>query len=660
MERKRISPRYVRLLRAGSSLLLVLALSACSETLYSSRILRPTEGEVGWTDLHALDLTEVSSGLASDGCGSDAQPATFEDFKLVSDSGKAVLVASLCELSNGNATARPYGRLYHAESVERTGEDGAILENGWALAGADFQALSGTSLGDIRDVTAAISPEGDVKAVFWDFANAPNPASGEASWSTSGGWASEKTGTLTDGATTVDGLDLDEGSGTLEAFDNGGSALEQSLDSSVLDLWNGVTKDLIWDASGQARLAVLNGGVPEVRAASPASNTWSVEASGFTPAATPKATQVRLIDDGFRTVLMWVAQDPLEDRVSPGVTSKLYAINSDETADIWQASTTTQVGDDDNDLHALNPTSNSMTRAFSAATDQQGTIVSVFLSRHSDELSISCSSQALNCDFRMYASVQSPDGLWTGPTPVDESFALTKSTTTYAQKAEDFFNGSTPVLQYSAKEPGLQFATPQVAYLGDGRFLVVGVISDYTDTDAPVTRIFSRAYTVGSGWDPESDILQVGDDFAHVADADTEIFNTYRPVNELKLAANGAGHAVLLTQITDPDDTEVQGDGETRTWVHAAYSYSPTDGWGDQELFGDEIPCPALANQDPASDSDVYITGCGYGRMEAAVLEGGESVVVFPAPASTVGNPLHLGLFGSEKIEAFRAEASSP
>jgi len=42
--------------------------------------------------------------------------------------------------------------------------------------------------------------------------------------------------------------------------------------------------------------------------------------------------------------------------------------------------------------------------------------------------------------------------------------------------------------------------------------------------------------------------------------------------------------------------------------------------------------------------------------MELAQLTGGESVAVFSAPDSTNGNPLRLGLFGSELREYIIAE----
>lgn|GEM_PF-6904584 len=635
-------------------------LPACAEIIETSRQLKPTTGLNEWTTLHRLDLNDISPGLSSNDCGTDAQKRTFEDFKLVSEGGKAVLVASLCEESNGNPVARPYGRVYYARGVERTGLDGNALENGWSGAGADFQALAGTSLGNVRDVTAAISPDGEVRALFWDLGDSSGADSAEATWRSDTGWGSRVEASLSEAVPTLEGIDLGQGAGTLELFDGVAAADAQSYDGAF-DLWNGSVKDLIWDSAGRARVAILNAGAPEIRIADPSSDPWAVEAAGFAPntLASPLSPQLRLIDDGFRSVLLWIAGDPFVDRTSPATTSKLYAMNSDETAAFWKL-LATDVDDataSPNDAHALNRFSNGLTRAFSAATDRQGTIVAVYIARHSDELSVTCSSLALNCDFRLYASVQSPSGLWTGPMPLDEAFVTNKKTTTYAQEAEDDFDGSDPTLDldFSAVQPGLEFATPQVTYIGSGKFLVAAVLSDYTTTDAPETIVFSRVYTVGSGWDETSATLQVDDAIAHSAHPDTEVFSTYRPINEIKLASNQEGQAVLLMQVTDPDSSD-QGDPELRTWIHQAYIYQDGSGWSDPEVFLDEIPCPALANQNPDDDSVLYLTGCAYGRMELAQLTGGESVAVFSAPDSTDGNPLRLGLFGSELREYIIAE----
>jgi hypothetical protein len=633
-------------------------LPGCAEMIETSRQLKPTTGLNEWTDLHRLDLSDISPGLSSSDCGTDSQKRTFEDFKLVSDSGKAVLVASLCEESNGNPVARPYGRVYHARGVERTGLDGSLLVNGWSASGADFQALAGTSLGNVRDVTAAISPEGEVRALFWDLDDSSGSDSAEATWREDTGWGSRVTGSLSEAGTTLEGIDLDQGSGTLELFDGVAATDAQSYDGAF-DLWNGSIKDLIWDASGRARVAILNAGAPEVRLADPSSAEWGIEAADFSPSSSALSPQLRLIDDGFRTVLLWIAGDPFEDRTSPATTSKLYAMNSDETSDFWKIGATAvdHATASPNDAHALNRFSNGLTRAFSAATDRQGTIVAVYISKHSDELAVTCSSLAANCDFRLYASVQSPNGLWTGPMPLDEAFVTKKKTTTYAQESEDDFDGSDPTLNldFSAVQPGLEFATPQVTYIGNGKFLVAAVLSDYTTTDAPETIVFSRVYTVGAGWDATSATLQVDDAIAHSAHPDTDVFSTYRPVNEIKLASNQEGQAVLLMQVTDPDSSD-QGDPELRTWIHQAYIYQDGSGWSDPEAFPDEIPCPALANQDPDDDGTLYLTGCAYGRMELAQLTGGESVAVFSAPDSTNGNPLRLGLFGSELREYIIAE----
>jgi hypothetical protein len=102
-------------------------LPGCAEMIETSRQLKPTTGLNEWTDLHRLDLSDISPGLSSSDCGTDSQKRTFEDFKLVSDSGKAVLVASLCEESNGNPVARPDGRGFHSRGVERTGLAGSLL-----------------------------------------------------------------------------------------------------------------------------------------------------------------------------------------------------------------------------------------------------------------------------------------------------------------------------------------------------------------------------------------------------------------------------------------------------------------------------------------------------------------------------------------------------
>ncbi len=482
--------------------------------------------------------------------------------------------------------------------------------------------------------------------MFWDSLVANGSDSGEASWTQELGWTGKALGSLSS-SVALDGIDIDPPGSGIEALDAG----IQSLDGP-LDFWNGFVKDLVWDETGTARIALVDDASPEIRVAQPAGGAWDTEASDFSPSSSSNATQLKLLYDGFRTVFMWIAQDPTDDRSDTSVISTIYSINSEEN-NYW-ALMPDRVEDDDDDFHALNPFSNGMTRVFDAATDLQGTVLAVYISKHSDELTVSCSTLAKNCQYRLYASVQGPDGLWAGPMPLDDLYRSTKTTTTFAQESDETFSSGSD-LDYSATEPGLEFATPRVAYLGDGRFLVVAVISDYTTTTAPVTKIFSRTYTVGSGWDTSSDTIEI-DEFDHVEN-DSESFSTYRPVNEIQLASNGSGGALLLAQITDPDSDANQGEAAERTWVHATYHYVDGSGWTAQETFENEVPCPAVAQQDATDTATDYITGCGFAKMEAAYFANGEAVVVFPMPMSSATNPVILGLYGAELTDSLLEES---
>jgi hypothetical protein len=614
--------KTLRVLVAWSASALLASCGGASET---SRVLNFDASEFDWSALHAVDLTEVSPGLASFGCGSDTQRATFEEFRLVSDSQRAVLSASLCETRTGTTpVARPYGRVYFP--VELEGE-------GWASSGAHFKALAAASLGYMRDLTSAISPDGRVRTVFWDFDG--GTGSGEATWTSDAGFTDLRTGSVD--ASDVASIDINPNGSGFQARDSG----LQSFDAPF-DLWNGFTKELAWDGSGNVRLARLNvSNEPWVQVAPPISGAWTTEASDFNPdgAATP-SSQLKLLFDGYRTVLLWIAQNPTASRsVTSTATSRLYTIHSDDTT-YWDASTSSVP-----DTQALNPLSNSLTRAFDAATDQAGTVVAVYLSKHSDETAVACSTLAKFCATRLYASVQSPNGLWTGPMPLDEVFQLSKTTTTYAQDSDDTFTVGAN-LNFSASQPGLQFSTPRVVYLGEDRFLVTAVISDYSDPDAPVTRIFSRAYTVGGGWDATSETFLV-DEFTH-EESTLGGQVTYRPVNEITLASNGQGGALLVAQITNPDSEYNQGDAETREWVHVTYFYTDGEGWSEQLSIPDERPCPALAFQDSGAPNSSYLTACPYIKQEAAVFPNWESVIVFPMPTNSSISPLRLGLYSVE------------
>ncbi len=236
-------------------------------------------------------------------------------------------------------------------------------------------------------------------------------------------------------------------------------------------------------------------------------------------------------------------------------------------------------------------------QGFSAATDGEGNVVTVFLQKDSLYQG-ACSSAAPGCEYRVFASVRGPENSWSGPTPLDGALSIVQSTVYWD---EDSF---TPY-------------APGIAYLGKNDENQSVFMATYSRTDATswISRVYSRLFVVaGGGWGADTD-YQVVDE----SDGSGSIL---RGTHSMHLAGSGTGHAVLSLHHRDAGPLV---DGGVRL-----YRYHPATGWS--------------SNTDLASHCG--LGGCATLKPQGHVFENGQGNVLFPV----------LTTDGSGKIELWNIE----
>jgi hypothetical protein len=288
-----------------------------------------------------------------------------------------------------------------------------------------------------------------------------------------------------------------------------------------------------------------------------------------------------------------------------------------------------------------------------AETDGQGTVLVVYYATDPTFPGSTSCGTVSGCRIRLFASVRGADGVWNGPTQVDENLLTRRTTTTYVQ---------TP-LSTAAVSPrelsagGLMLPTPGLAYLGSGVFLLVSAVNDLTTSGAFRTRLFARKYRVGSGWDVQTEVSEIGRDSPHLAFDSTFTSNPgFRRVQDLKLASDGQGSAFLVFPLVTPRDgplgdvafDSAGGAGFDEVSLRAVQpmqTFYRDGAWEEPETFNDWIPCPLTQ-----SASSSVPTACSSIRYDSAYFSTGHVLLFTPQPVSVLGNA--LGLFISEYVPA--------
>ncbi|MCI0543991.1 MAG: hypothetical protein L0Z49_06030, partial [Actinobacteria bacterium] len=152
---------------------------------------------------------------------------------------------------------------------------------------------------------------------------------------------------------------------------------------------------------------------------------------------------------------------------------------------------------DDSDWPGATLTAVPSTTHIDAASDDRGNTVVVFL----DDLDPlpTCSTEADPpfgdsdddedyCKTRVFGMVRNVLGAWAGPTVLDDDFTV-ENTLHFDETSDEDFH---------------QWSYPRVVYLSDGVFLLVFSI---TDAVARTSGVYSKTYTVGTGWSAGYDTI---------------------------------------------------------------------------------------------------------------------------------------------------------
>ncbi len=232
---------------------------------------------------------------------------------------------------------------------------------------------------------------------------------------------------------------------------------------------------------------------------------------------------------------------------------------------------------------------------FSTASDGNGNTVVVFI--QSDTGHSTCLSSATNCQYRVYATLLSADGQVIGPTRIDGDFD-DQETTLYQ-------NGGI------ANEGGLDYFVPQVVFLGGGRFLAV-----FSVLDGPTlySGLYSKIFTVGSGWQSSSTLVDGGT----LTTSGTQHY--YRLFNDIKLVSGHQNIAILLAHRITTDGATVAN----RSYGYRTYRWKGAN-WLTGKTLDGAYACAA----------DQVGGNCLNPRMQGHQFPTGEGFFVFPAPTSS-------------------------
>ncbi|MBY0469618.1 hypothetical protein K2X30_00515 [bacterium] len=228
---------------------------------------------------------------------------------------------------------------------------------------------------------------------------------------------------------------------------------------------------------------------------------------------------------------------------------------------------------------------------FAVDSDGHGNVVVAFL--QDQTLQAACQGVS-QCQARVVAYSRTATGVWSGPFQVDSDSAILYTT--------GYQNG--------AVVGGQNYATPGVAYVGNGKFVVTYTLLDYTTASAPVSQVRSRGFTVNGTWETNSTLVE------SVALNGSD---QYRMVNELKFAGDLNGAAVLVLQkvLSTANGTTAA----TRSYGYTMYAYYAGKGWAAPY---EVASLPGCAAADPL---------CSNLNLQSVVFPSGEAVVVVPAPA---------------------------
>ena len=192
-------------------------------------------------------------------------------------------------------------------------------------------------------------------------------------------------------------------------------------------------------------------------------------------------------------------------------------------------------GDEDEEIAALNSDGTTVPN-FAAASDSMGNVVVVFFQEKSPTPTCTAATssrpETTNCQFRLFASTRNAQGIWTGPTQIDEE--LTAETTTFYQDPEVV--------------GGLESPNASIVHTGASRFLVSYGATDNANAKGTL-RV--RGYTAGSGWDPTSREIETGS----LKGTDT----LYRFYNDTRIVSDGvSGNALLIAQEVTTNSANVK------------------------------------------------------------------------------------------------------
>ncbi len=236
-------------------------------------------------------------------------------------------------------------------------------------------------------------------------------------------------------------------------------------------------------------------------------------------------------------------------------------------------------------------------QGFSAATDDIGNLVAVYIeekNNYATASSSACASAGMrNCANRVYAVVRSPNGVWLDPMQLDTD--VPEGNSTYFQ---------------STVEGGINYPTPSVAHLGYSTFITAYPVTETISGSLAKTHIRVRTYKAGVGWDGAAtglgSFLVPGPPY-------------YRAVNEVKISGDGAGNAVVMAQVVDT--TTAYPGAHLRKYGYVAYVFSSKTGkWTEGQWISGVPTCP------------VTQANCLSPRMDGAIFQGEQGVFVFPAP----------------------------
>jgi hypothetical protein len=612
---------------------------------------------VGWFGPNALDLGAVQPWLTSTSTPVPAATSgtyaarTFSDFRLASwagGSGGAALVGGFFFGTGATGTFRAMGRAYSPVS---TGG------NGWAQIGQDYELIDTALATSMSQFALGFSYSGDLAAVFG------TGTATQAAAHTGAGWR------------------------YFDQTDFNGAAPDSSI--SAPDGINGHATSIAWDPAGIAYYAQGNSSNDVTIFGNESFTGWSTIATEGTK--TDSTNQTMLLSDGLGVTLLYLDENenlkadwsiggasaftsattvatlsqPTAVQLSGTVNAtSITGFNASEVEVGWIVTggnfpagtlvqtivsatsiTTSAASSDAGVFEALTFTPPARSYPFGAAADGNGDVVAAYLSDLNPAPTGPVTQSippTCHASTRLFGSVRTASGTWTGPTRLDSQFS-TQTTSMFQQSGTvlpNFPTGDTgpePGCGTTNVVGGIDFATPAVAYIGGGRFMVAFPM---TDNLAHTGGIYVRGYTVGTGWDPTTVTLDL-QPLGGVSDQ-------YRYANELVAGSDGQGDVVLVAQyvLPSPDSTGTAPGGDTaalRAYGYKVWTFNSSGGWSQPTLFQGNLSCPAPT----ASQVTLKNYRCWSLKPQAVIFPTGETIVAMPAP-DPYNSGTNLRLFSME------------